>query len=78
MPNADDRLAGELRSLTSAVRAIAHGGIEGPTDLEALDMDLVGEGRPGHDCLTAAIRDAGESIGSGLHAVAEAIGRFAP
>ena len=75
MTEDDDHLVDALRPLTSAVRAISHGGIDGPTGLEALGMDLVGEGRPGHDSLAAAIRDAGESIGNGLHAVAEAIGQ---
>lgn len=69
----NDRLADALESLASAVRAIAHGGLDGPAGLEALGMDLVGAGRPGHDSLAAAIRDAGESIEAGLRAVAEAI-----
>jgi hypothetical protein len=67
------RLATALESLASAVRAIAHGGVDGPAGLEALGMDLVGSGRPGHDSLASAIRDAGESVEAGLRAVAEAI-----
>jgi len=69
----DEDLLATLQALVSAVRSISHGGVSGPTGLEALSMDLVGPGAPGHDSLAAAIRDAGESIEVGLNRVAEAL-----
>lgn len=60
------------KALISAVRAISHGDGQ-PTGIEALVMAIAGEGPPGHDTLLQAIRDAGESVAAGLHAVADAI-----
>jgi hypothetical protein len=59
--------------LVSAVRAIAHGPVSGPTGLEAVCMALAGEGPIGHNSLAAAIREAGEAVERGLCAVAEAL-----
>ena len=61
----------DLTELTTAVRAIAHGSISGPTGLEAVTMAIAGEGHPGHDNLAQAVRDAGDAIAAGLQAIAE-------
>lgn len=74
----DEDLGAALQSLASAVRSISHGGVDGPLGLEALSMDLVGPGSPGHDSLAQAIRDAGGEINLGLHAIADAIGGHHP
>lgn len=63
----------QLSALVRAIRSISHGEINGPTGLEMLSMALAGEGLG--DNLSQAIRSAGESIGNGLHAIAEAIGQ---
>lgn len=64
-----------LESLIAAVRSISHGDAHGPTGLEGVAMALSGGGNFEANNLSGAIRDAGESIGNGLHALAEAIGQ---
>ena len=60
-----------LTPLTKAVRAIAHGTVDGPGGLEALAMAISGTNLA--EPLAPAVRDAGESIGDGLRAIAAAI-----
>jgi hypothetical protein len=55
----------QMDDLIDAVGRIAHGGVSGPTGLEALTMALIG-GHPGDTSLT-----------DGLFAIAEAIQRLA-
>lgn len=62
----------DMVELTAAVRAIAHGDVNGPGGLEALAMALT-DGPPGQDNLAQAIRDAGESIERGLLALADVL-----
>lgn len=67
-----ERFDDRLEDLTSAVRAIAHGGATTPTGLEAVSMSLDGAGgAPGRD---GGIAGALRSIASALESVAESIG----
>lgn len=60
-----------IASLTSAVRSIAHGGVDGPGGLEALAMTVSGDCF--NDSPTSAIREAGAEIAGALTAIAEAL-----
>ena len=53
----------DLNHLASAVLAIAHGGTDQATGLEALGMAIAGTGRPGD-----------RNLLDGLYRIAEAIG----
>jgi hypothetical protein len=60
-------------SLTTAIRRISHGGVDGPTGLEMLTMSIMGDRRDWDNNLSSAIRSAGETIADALNNVADAI-----
>lgn len=61
--------------LVSAVRAIAHGGVSGPTGLEMLAMAIAGVGL--HEPLSASIEGAGLAVAEALQSVATSIDNLA-
>lgn len=69
----------EFERLSTAIRSISHGGVEGPTGLEALAMSIGGEGpyKSGLAgeiaALGTAVRECGQEIRYGLEAIAAAI-----
>ena len=66
----------QVNAIATAIRRIAHGDST-PTGLEALGMSIEGEGSPGHNPLSDAIRDGHvavtDAIREGLADIAEAI-----
>ena len=52
--------------ITSAIRSISHGGVNGPTGLEMLSIAINGEGQPGRNPVS-------DAISGGLGEIAEAI-----
>lgn len=61
----------EPTELSRAVRAIAHGDVNGPTGLEMLAIAVGGEGAK--TSLAEVVRDGLHEVAESLHAVAEAI-----
>lgn len=64
-----------VERLSSAIRNIAHGGVDGPDGLEGLGIAISGDGLRHNLC--DSITSCGESIKEGLESVAESIQELA-
>lgn len=67
----------QARALSSAVRAIAHGGVDGPAGIEALTMAIVGSGGGFDHNLSSAVENSGDIVADALNAVADALNNIA-
>ena len=67
----DHKITEAIDGLSEAVRAVAHGGTDQPTGLEALAMAIAGEGR--RTPISEAVTNAGDEIASAVRELAEAV-----
>jgi hypothetical protein len=68
----------QFDELVSAVRAIAHGSLSGPTGLEMLAMSFAGEGLrtpigPALESLATAVREHAEAVTNAAETIVSAI-----
>lgn len=70
----EEEVLGSVGELTAALRAIAHGGIEGPGGLEALAVAVAGRGleRPLSVAVESALLAIADAVRDGLTEVADA------